>query len=342
MTSPACTEDDTIAVIIVSYCCADLTLRCLDSLAEERANGRPAGLKVVVVDNASGDALPIARAIAEHHREDWITLVRASENGGFGYGNNLGAAAARQLWPVKWFYFLNPDTQVQPGAITTLRHFLATRPLAGLAGSSFLNQDGSDWPFAFRFPGMLSEFEHGLSFRLVSRLLQKHCVAKVMRKEAALTDWVSGASVMVRTATFDALQGFDEGFFLYFEETDLCLRARKAGWQTWYVPDSVVMHVAGQSTGVGCRNQQPRRLPAYWYASRRYYYLCNHGKAMAAMIDIATLLAHGLGRLKRRLQGRSIENVPHFLGDLWAHSILRNRHHAAERVWRRQSPVRSP
>lgn len=334
MTTADTPRHDSIAVVIVSYRSASLTIACLESLALERAAGRPADLKVVVVDNDSGDATPVGDAINVRGWTDWVALVCAPKNGGFGYGNNLGAATARARWDVQWLHFLNPDTQVRAGAIVALRDFLAAHPQAGLAGSRFLNGDGSDWPYAFRFPGLASEFEGGLSFGPVSRLLQRHVVPRVMGEQAAISDWVSGASVMVRATAFEALQGFDEGFFLYFEETDLCLRASQAGWQTWYVPDSLVVHIAGQSTGVTCRDQAPRRLPVYWYESRRHYFLLNHGRLQAAAIDAAALLAHTLGRLKRRLQGRSVENIPHMLGDLWQHSVLRSWHHTEKRRWR--------
>lgn len=326
-------EEGQVAVVIVSYRSAPLTIACLASLATERAAARPANLCAVVVDNDSGDAVPVGEAIAAHGWTDWVKLVRAPKNGGFGYGNNLGAATARAAWNAAWVHFLNPDTRVQPGAILALRDFLAAHPHAAFAGSRFLNGDGSSWPYAFRFPGLASEFEGGLSFGPVSRLLSRHVVPQVMGDRTARIDWVSGASVMARADALEALHGFDEGFFLYFEETDLCLRARQAGWETWYVPHSVVVHIAGQSTGVTCRDQRPRRLPAYWYESRRHYFVANHGRINAAAIDFAALIGHAAGRVKRRLQGRGGENVPHFLGDLWRHSVLRHWRSPESRRW---------
>ncbi|MDP1525823.1 MAG: glycosyltransferase family 2 protein [Rhodocyclaceae bacterium] len=334
MNRPSTSNEDSVAVVIVSYRSAPLTIACLASLAAERAAGRPADLKAVVVDNDSGDTGPVAAAIDAHGWSDWVALVRAPKNGGFGYGNNLGAATARATWNVSLIHFLNPDTQVRAGAIVALRDFLAAHPRAALAGSRFLNGDGSAWPYAFRFPGLASEFEGGLSFGPVSRLLHRHVVPCIMSSEPAPIDWVSGASVMMRAAALDELRGFDESFFLYFEETDLCLRARQAGWDTWYVPDSLVVHIAGQSTGVTCRDQAPRRLPAYWYESRRHYFVLNHGRLRTAAIDVAALVAHALGRVKRRLQGRAMENVPHFLGDLWRHSVLRSWTRPESRRWR--------
>ena len=326
-------QADSIAVVIVSYRSASLTIDCLASLERERAAGRPTDLKAVVVDNDSGDAAPIAATIEARGWADWVRLIRAPKNGGFGYGNNLGAATARAVWDAQWIHFLNPDTQVEPGAIVALRDFLESHPRAALAGSRFRNGDGSLWPYAFRFPGLASEFEGGLSFGPVSRLLQRHVVPRVMGEQPAPIDWVSGASVMARASALEQLHGFDEGFFLYFEETDLCLRAHQAGWETWYVPDSRVVHIAGQSTGVTCRDQAPRRLPTYWYESRRHYFVLNHGRLKAAAIDLVALIAHTLGWAKRHLQGRALDNIPHFLGDLWRHSVLRCWNSPESRRW---------
>ena len=323
----------TVAVVMVSYRSASLTIDCLGTLAAERAAGRPANLKVVVVDNDSGDASLISAAVAQQGWADWVRVVRAPRNGGFGYGNNLGVATARAAWGVEWVHFLNPDTLVRPGAIVALRDFLAAHPRAAMAGGRFLNGDGSAWSYAFRFPGLVSECEHGLALGLFSRLCHRHVVPRVMGEQAAQIDWVSGASMMMRVTAFEQLRGFDEGFFLYYEETDLCLRAHQAGWQTWYVPDSLVVHLAGQSTGVTCRDQAPRRLPAYWYEARRHYFVLNHGRLRAAAIDAAALLAHALGRAKRGLQGRATDNVPHFLGDLWRHSVWRCWHQPENRRW---------
>ena len=92
-----------------------------------------------------------------------------------------------------------------------------------------------------------------------------------MSKAEQPIDWVSGASTMMRRTAIDSIGGFDENYFLYFEETDFCLRAKRAGFTTWYVPQSRVVHIAGQSTKLMERETLPRRLPAYWFESRRRY-----------------------------------------------------------------------
>jgi N-acetylglucosaminyl-diphospho-decaprenol L-rhamnosyltransferase len=128
--------------------------------------------------------------------------------------------------------------------------------------------------------------------------------------------------MMVRWSVFDRIGGFDETYFLYFEETDFCFRAKRAGISTWYVPASRVMHIAGQSTNVTNRKSVPERLPAYVFESRRRYFVANHGAAYAMIVDVVALLAHGLGSLKLMAQGRRHHSVPYFLADLLRHSVV--------------------
>jgi N-acetylglucosaminyl-diphospho-decaprenol L-rhamnosyltransferase len=310
-----------VAVAIVSYKSAQLTIDCLSSIEAERSTSR-VRIRVVVVDNASGDAPAIAEAIEKNFWSSWVTLVRAPRNGGFAYGNNLAFRLAQNDGPSDYFHLLNPDTVVRKGAIGALVRFLEAHPDVGIVGSRFENLDGSDWPIAFRFPSILSEIESGLQLRLASRILQRWAVAVEMSLMPQPVDWVPGASMMIRPQVFDAIGGFDETYFLYFEETDFCFRAKKAGYSTWYVPESRVMHIAGQSTKLTLRNEASKRLPSYWFESRRRYFMASYGTARAMAVDVVALLANTLGHLKRMAQRRLDRGVPHFLRDLAYHSVL--------------------
>jgi GT2 family glycosyltransferase len=200
--------------------------------------------------------------------------------------------------------------------------FLESNPGVGIAGSSFEHPDGTPWPFAFRFPSILSEVAAGLQFGLVTRLLRRSVIAVDMGSAQQAIDWVSGASMMVRRTVFDALGGLDENFFLYFEETDFCLRAKKMGFATWYVPESRVMHIAGQSTKVTERDQPLKRLPGYWFESRRWYFIANHGLGYAIAVDAAAILAFGLGFLRLAVQRRRDRHIPGYVRDLIRYSAL--------------------
>ena len=310
-----------IAVVIVTYKSAQLTVDALRSVAAERTASR-LEVRAIVVDNDSGDLPVIARAAQQNDWSSWVTLVKAPKNGGFAYGNNLGIARAYSDRIPDYIYLLNPDTQVRPGGIATLVRFLSDRPDVGIAGSSFETLDGNDWPIAFRFPTVFSELDAGLQWGVVSRLLRRWVVARVMTATAEPVDWICGASMMIRPAVLASIGGLDENYFLYFEETDFCRRARLAGHSTWYVPQSRVMHIMGQSTNLTDLRQGPQRLPAYWFESRRRYYVLAFGLWRAVGIDLVALVAISFGHLKRFCQGMRRAGVPHLTRDLLRHSVL--------------------
>lgn len=292
-----------VLVAIVNYRTGPLVAAGLEALADERA--RYGGvLRVVVVDNASGDdsAAVIESAVRARGWGDWVQVVRSSVNGGFSYGNNVARRTAADAgFKPDLVWLLNPDTRVTPGALPALVNFMARTPRAGICGSSFEFGDGRPWTVAFRFPSVLGEFENGVRFRWVSRLLEEHAVAQQMGREPEQVDWVAGASMMVRRSVFDAAGAMDEGYFLYYEETDFCLAARRVGFECWYVPDSRVIHEPGQSSGITDQSKQGRRLPHYWYESRRRYFVKNHGRVYAALADLAFAAGFASWRLRRHL-----------------------------------------
>jgi N-acetylglucosaminyl-diphospho-decaprenol L-rhamnosyltransferase len=315
-----------IAVVIVSYKCAALTIESLRSVAVERSAAR-FQIRAVVVDNASGDAQAIAEAIELNGWGIWATLVVATKNGGFAYGNNIGLARAYETAVPSYVYLLNPDAQVRVGAIGSLARFLELHGEVGIAGSSFENLDGSDWPIAFRFPSMMSELLHGMELGPLMRLLKRWTVAQFMGTTPQPIDWICGASMLIRPAVLESIGGMDENYFLYFEETDFCYRAKKAGFATWYVPESRVMHIRGQSTTVTDLSSGPKRLPRYWFESRRRYFAMTYGIGHAIKIDIVSFFACLIGALKRAVLRRTHTATPHFIRDLVCYSVIwpRNR-----------------
>lgn len=308
-----------VMVVIVNYRSAELTLRALASLAREREDPNLA-LTALVVENASGDERTLRRGI-ESQYGDFAQLIVSPTNGGFGAGNNLGIKTGHALGlRPDYVHMLNPDTEVKPGAVAALVRFMDAHPRVGLSSGSFEHEDGSPWPIAFRFPSIASELENGFRWRPVSRVLEKRAVARTMGDEPAPIDWCSGASMMVRREVLESVGGFDERFFLYFEEVDLCQRIKEAGWEIWYVPESRVMHVRGQSTGVTALDQGPKRLPAYWFESRRRYFVKHHGPLYAGLADAAALLGNSFGVLKDKL--KRVRPTPHLLRDITTQSVL--------------------
>lgn len=317
-------EAPRVLIVIVNYRTPALAIACLASLAEERS--RVPGLRVVVADAASGDGSPeqIESALAREGWGEWVRLVALPRNGGFAYANNAvirPALAAAD--PPDYIHLLNPDTLVRPGAVAALVRFLAEHPAVGIAGSGQEDAHGVPRVSAYRFPSVLGEFESGIRTGPVTRLLGRYVVAQPVRDEAHPTDWLSGASLMVRRRVFEEVGLFDEDYFLYYEELDFCLAARRKGWPCWFVPASHVVHYEGGATGVTDASPQAVRYPPYWFESRRRYFLKSGSRARALAADLALLIGFALWRLRRFVQRKPDRDPPHFLGDLFRHSTLR-------------------
>lgn len=312
-----------LLIVIVNYRTADLTVDCLRSLAEE-LNGLDA-VNVVVTDNQSGDDSPmrIKQAIEENQWSDWAELMPLVCNGGFAYGNNEAIRVGFESKdPPDFVLLLNPDTIVRPGGVKTLIQFMQDNPEAGIAGSRLEDPDGTPQRSAFRFHSLGSELDDGLRLGFVSKLLRNKSVAPSVRDDTHECDWVAGASMIVRREVFDAIGLMDEKYFMYYEEVDFCLRANRAGWPCWYVPESHVVHLVGQASGVTVQNTKPKRRPDYWFDSRRRYFLKNHGRFYTVLADAVWALAFATFRFRRFIQRKPDTDPPKLLFDFLRHSVV--------------------
>jgi hypothetical protein len=131
---------------------------------------------------------------------------------------------------------------------------------------------------------------------------------------------VSGASMIIRREVIEAIGPLDEGLYTYFDDIDFCLNARRAGWQTWFVPESRVIHLEGASTGI--KATTVKRRPAYWFEARRRFFLKNYGALYTALVDAAYLAGFALWRLRRLVQGKPDTDPPHMLADSLRHSVF--------------------
>lgn len=305
-----------ILTVILNYRTADMTLESARCAVREMEG--IAG-EIVIVDNDSGDGS--FDAITEGVRAAGWTQVRvlqSGRNGGYGAGNNFGIRAGLSDGRrPDYVYLLNSDAFPDTGAIRYLVDALEANPKLGFAGSYIHGADGQPHCTAFRHPSVWSEFEGAARTGLVTRLLKKHVLALPIPKTASEVDWVAGASVLMRCKTLDDIGLFDERFFLYFEETDLCRRARRAGWGTVYVPESSVTHIGSVSTGM----KTWRRMPGYWFDSRLHYFVKNHGPLYAAAATLATLAGGLIWQIRRLLQRKAETDPPYFLRDLASHSL---------------------
>ena len=305
-----------ILTVIVNWRTAAMSLR-----AAEAAEQAMAGLDgaVTVVDNDSGDGSfeYLSAAVAER---GWsrVRILQSGRNGGFGAGNNAGIRAGLPDGRRPDFVFLlNSDAFPDRDAIRILRDYLVTHPAVGLAASHVHGLDGVPHRSAFRFPSAMGELESAARIGPISRLLDRHVVAPPLPAAAGPVDWAAGASMMIRRTVLDAIGLFDEGFFLYYEETDLCRRAAAAGWPTHYVPEARVAHVGSESTGA----KRWSRTPGYWFDSRWRYFAKHHGRAYAVAATLAHLSGGALWQIRRAVQRSPHADPPGFLRDLAAHAI---------------------
>jgi GT2 family glycosyltransferase len=312
-----------VRIVIVNYRTPELVVDCLRSLAAEvRAVG---DCQVIVVENASPDNSKdrIQQAITEERWQDWAEQMVLNRNLGFAGGNN---AALEPLLaspqPPDYVLLLNPDTVIHPGAVQSLVEFMEKNPRVGIAGSRLENPDGTPQRSAFRFHTISSEFESGVRLGFVSRLLHSRVVAPPVRTDTYPTDWVAGASMIVRKTVFDDIGLMDATYFLYYEEVDFCLRAKRAGWPCWYVPASRVIHLVGQASGVTDVKKPARRMPRYWFESRRRYFQRNHGWFYERLADVAWVAGFSLWRLRRRIQRKPDSDPPSLLWDFIRFNFL--------------------
>lgn len=272
-----------IAVVIVTWQSHDAVLRCLAALRD----GSNEALDVVVVDNASTDGT----AAAIHEAFPAVRVIEAGANLGFGVACNRGAAVTS----APWLLFLNPDAEPRPGALGTLVARAASEPRASAAG-----------PLT-RFPDGSPQLSFGPDLTPLSEPRQRRRVRGVARRDPEILaevtalvrqggdrDWVSGACLLVRRAAFDAVGGFDEGYFLYEEDADLCRRLREHGGRVLHVAEAEVVHAGGASMAVA----GSRTRVAYHRSHVRYYRRWNGPVATVALrarivLEAVTLVARG-------------------------------------------------
>lgn len=303
-----------VLTVLLNWRTADMTLKALD--AARVAMAQVTG-EIVVVDNDSQDGSFEKMSAATAEMAD-VRVLQSGHNGGFGAGNNVGIRAGLSDGSrPDLIYVLNSDAFPAPDAIRLLVEYLQAHPDVGFAGSYIHSPEGEAHLSTFHFPSALSELEGAMRFGPVSRLLKHRAVPVPVPTGDTPIDWLAGASMMMRDSVLQEVGLFDETFFLYFEETDLCLRAAKAGHPTHYVRGSEVVHIGSVSTGMS----QWQKVPTYWFASRHYYFVKNHGKLGLVMATSMHLIGGVFHRLRALLTGKEPVDPPGFLRQLAAYDL---------------------
>ncbi|MGR3540286.1 MAG: glycosyltransferase family 2 protein [Hasllibacter sp.] len=290
-----------LLVSIINYETEALTIGCLASaMAETR--GRDA--RIVVVDNRSrdGSADAVEAWIDGQGAGDRARLIRSKTNSGFSGGHNQAMAAC----PARHVLLLNSDAVLRPGCVDALLAAAAAEPRAGLFAPRIEHEDGAQQVNCFRFHGPASELVRGAQTGLVTRLFARGEVALEMPPDPGEIDWASFACILLRGAMVEELGPMDEGYFLYYEDAEYCLRARRAGWRVAYVPEARMVHYRGGSGPVKAQARARKRLPPYYYASRTRFLYQAHGAAGLWGANLAWLLGSGVAAARRlaRLGGR--------------------------------------
>lgn len=251
-------NDGGLDVVIVSYRSRELLRECLGSL---RANPPSCPMSIVVVDNASGDGT--AAMLATDYPE--VDLIASVENLGFARATNLGARRGSS----PYLLALNPDTAVTAGALDTVISTLESHPDVAVVGPRLELPDGMlDHAAKRAFPTPLSALGHftGLGRRRdADGALAAYRAPDV---ESGRVDAVNGAFMLMRRSAFEAAGGFDEGYWMYMEDLDLCYRFAEAGWVTWYEPSVTVRHLKAGTSG---KYRSVRLNYAFHYGMLRFY-----------------------------------------------------------------------
>jgi N-acetylglucosaminyl-diphospho-decaprenol L-rhamnosyltransferase len=239
---PYGTEADSIAVVIINYNTCQELQACLGSIKPEEA------AEVVVFDNNSSDgSVEMVRS-----KYPWVTLHANRTNLGYGAAANQAIAGCT----TQYVLLLNGDTCLQPGALEALSRYLDQHLGAAIVGPRLVNSDGTRQASCYPFPGPLDTFlENSTCAIFFGRLIRRYVPGirglywRTWPHDAPrIVPWVKGAALGIRREAFNAVGGFDESFFMYFEDADLCCRMKKAGWQVHFAPVTTVEHVGSAST----------------------------------------------------------------------------------------------
>ena len=254
---------DSVAVVSVSYNSGRHLQKFLTSIRASEAHG----LTVVIADNGSSD-IESTRAVCIEHA---ATLLELDDN--YGYGGAINRAIATLPATITTVLISNPDVIFTSGSITALAGAMDDLPAAGAVGPRVLNSDGTVYPSARQLPSLRTGTGHALFSKIwrsnpwTARYLSDLSESSVNREAG----WLSGSCLLVRRTAYDAIGGFDDAFFMYFEDVDLGYRLGKAGWKSFYIPHAVVTHSGAHSTGTeSSRMLQAHHKSAYLYLSRKY------------------------------------------------------------------------
>lgn len=290
------------AAVIVNYNAGPLIVKCVRSVLEDQSAG-PA--EIVVVDNDSTDGSP--DLLERECAGTGVTVIRTGANLGYAKAANRGIAATS----AEVIAVLNPDATVYSGTAAAMLARLDADGRLAAVGPLVEDPDGTVYPSARAVPSTADAVGHGLFllFWPNNPFTRRYRQLDEDPSKERDVDWVSGAAIWLRRAALDEIGGWDERYFMYVEDVDLCWQLRQAGWRIAYEPLGRVVHVRAASTSrVPYRMIAEHHRSLWKFAERRW-----HGPRRALLVPAAGFLAfrsgvamgHHLAIVKRASRGRS-------------------------------------
>jgi N-acetylglucosaminyl-diphospho-decaprenol L-rhamnosyltransferase len=312
------TRDVNLLIVIVCYRAVDLTVDCLRSLAGQ-IHDAP-GIQVAICENGTGDdaAAKLAKVIEREGWEDWCWLKSITPNRGFSGGNNviLREALGWQS-PPKNFLLLNADTIVRPRALKSLLAVADSHRDVGIIAPRLEWPDGTAQISCFRYINPVSELLASASTGPLTKLLTRFDVPMPVSDMPMEPQWTTFACALIRREVLEQVGLLDPGFYLYFDDPDLCRRARRAGWHILYWPKARVVHLRGQSNPVKSLTAQLKRRPSYFYASRSRYFAKFYGRSGLWLTNLLWTLGRGISLLRERLGNKERHTCDKEAADIW-------------------------
>jgi len=246
-----------ISIIILSYNTEPLTIKCVDSIINNYKNElEKKEIEIIVVDNASSD-----KSVQSLKNKKYINLIESRENLGFSKGCNLAAKKANG----DFLLFLNSDTQVLDKGFLEMAKFLGENNKIGIMGAKFLNPDGTNQKSAGNFYNLIN-----IVFVLLG--LERLGFVRKSPKTISKIDWVSGGCMMIKRKFFESLYGFDEKLFMYMEDMEICFRAKKIGFLTYYYSDVKIIHSEHKSSNRTFAVNHIYEGVLYFYKKNKNYF----------------------------------------------------------------------
>ena len=299
-------------VSIINYKTPELTTACVESVLIALYNVEG---EIVIVDNASEDgSVEIIRDWMSKHPNDPVRLIASPTNTGFSGGHNMTFNAVPDA---EFYLILNSDAVIDPDFFVAIADAADKNGRVGLYAPRILTDDGNTQDSFFRFPSVASELIRGANSGPVTRLLSRYVMSLGSEPDETQVRWASFACIVLAGDMVREIGQMDDGYFLYFEDVEYCLRARRKGWGLRRVPAAKGIHFRGGSGPVKAQQATKGRLPGYYYRSRNRFFAQSIGWPGPILANLAWTFGRGIAYL-RLLAGKSVNpSAEHEAKDIW-------------------------